>query len=112
MGAALEVAEARFRELAARTATAQATAAELHQRYAPSAGSPVTGYVEQAKDRLVFATAQLNESRQAADTGDRRRAARSCARPRAVSPRPVCSSAGSSGSRRTCGRRPNWCRPR
>ncbi|OXY98199.1 hypothetical protein [Streptomyces diastatochromogenes] len=76
VGAALEVAEARFRELAARTATAQATAAELHQRYAPSAGSPVTGYVEQAKDRLVFATAQLNESRQAADTGDRRRAAR------------------------------------
>ncbi|MFD5794153.1 hypothetical protein ACFWIO_11550 [Streptomyces diastatochromogenes] len=76
VGAALEVAEARFRELAARTAAVQATAAELHQRYAPSAGAPVTGYVEQAKDRLVFATSQLNESRQAADSGDGRRAAR------------------------------------
>ncbi|SOD83999.1 hypothetical protein [Streptomyces sp. Ag109_G2-15] len=76
VGAALEVAEARFRELAARTAAAQATAAELHRRYAPSAGAPVTGYVEQAKDRLVFATAQLNESRQAADSRDGLRAAR------------------------------------
>ncbi|MFJ5970355.1 hypothetical protein [Streptomyces sp. NPDC093060] len=76
VGAALEVAEGRFRELTARTAAAQATAAELHQRYAPSAGVPVTGYVEQAKDRLVFATFQLNESRQAADSGDGQRAAR------------------------------------
>ncbi|MFF4041507.1 hypothetical protein [Streptomyces sp. NPDC001816] len=76
VGAALEVAEGRFRELTARTAAAEATAAELHLRYAPSAGAPVTGYVEQAKDRLVFATSQLNESRQAADSGDGQRAAR------------------------------------
>ncbi|GHI05228.1 hypothetical protein Scel_35490 [Streptomyces cellostaticus] len=74
--AALEVAEGRFRGLAARTAAAQATAAELHQRYAPSAGAPVTGYVEQAKDRLVFATSKLNESRQSADAGEGQRAAR------------------------------------
>ncbi|MFJ9819510.1 hypothetical protein ACIRU3_30460 [Streptomyces sp. NPDC101151] len=76
VGEALEVAEGRFRELTARTSAAQATAADLHQRYAPSAGAPVTGYVEQAKDRLVFATSQLNESRQAADSGEERLAAR------------------------------------
>ncbi|MEU1405106.1 hypothetical protein ABZ471_22580 [Streptomyces sp. NPDC005728] len=76
VGEALEVAEGRFRELTARTAAAQATAEELHRRYAPSAGAPVTGYLEQAKDRLLFTTSQLNESRQAADSGDGRRAAR------------------------------------
>ncbi|MFF7971990.1 hypothetical protein [Streptomyces sp. NPDC007905] len=76
VGEALEVAERRFRELTARTAAAQATAAGLHERYAPSAGTPVTGYVEQAKDRLVFATSQLNDARQAADSGDGARAAR------------------------------------
>jgi hypothetical protein len=73
---ALEAAEARFRELAARTVTAQGTLAALHERYAPSATDTVTGYVEQAKDRLVFATARLNEARRAADAGDGRRAAR------------------------------------
>ncbi|MGW4569099.1 hypothetical protein ACWEN3_44500, partial [Streptomyces sp. NPDC004561] len=73
---ALEPAEARFRELAARTVTAQDTLAALHERYAPSAVDPVTGYVEQAKDRLVFATARLNEARQAADAGAGDRAAR------------------------------------
>ncbi|MEV7686109.1 hypothetical protein [Streptomyces bungoensis] len=76
VGAALEVAEARFRELTARTAAAQATAVRLQERHGPSAGVPVTGYVEQAKDRLVFATGRLNEARQAADAGDGARAAR------------------------------------
>ncbi|MEU9988429.1 hypothetical protein AB0E10_16865 [Streptomyces sp. NPDC048045] len=75
-GAALEIAERRFRELTARTAAAQTTAEELHRRYAPAAGAPVTGYVEQAKDRLVFATSRLNEARQAADSGDGAAAAR------------------------------------
>lgn len=75
-GAALQVAEGRFRELTARTAEAQDTAAELHRRYAPSATAPVTGYVEQAKDRLVFATSRLNEARQAADAQDGARTAR------------------------------------
>ncbi|MFE3635872.1 hypothetical protein [Streptomyces sp. NPDC059168] len=74
--AALRIAEDRFRELAARTAAAQATAAGLRERYAPSAGAPVTGFVEQAKDRLVFATERLNEARQAADAGELPRAAR------------------------------------
>ncbi|MEV5144961.1 hypothetical protein AB0L14_11050 [Streptomyces sp. NPDC052727] len=73
--AALEVAEERFRELAARTMAAQRTLAALRERYAPSATGSVTGYVEQAKDRLVFAGARLNEARQAADVGETRRAA-------------------------------------
>ncbi|MFJ4951225.1 hypothetical protein [Streptomyces sp. NPDC088760] len=74
--AALVVAEERFRELAARAVTAQEKLATLRERYAPSAGGPVAGYVEQAKDRLLFATARLNEARQAADAGDRGRAVR------------------------------------
>jgi hypothetical protein len=76
VGEALGVAEGRFRELTARTAAAQLTASALHDRYGPSAAEPVIGSVEQAKDRLVFATSQLNEARQADDTHDGRRAAR------------------------------------
>ncbi|WP_308020064.1 hypothetical protein [Streptomyces sp. SP2-10] len=76
IGGALLVAEGRFRELAARVVTAQRTLAALHESYAPSAAGSVTGFVEQAKDRLVFATARLNAARQAADAGDSRRAAR------------------------------------
>ncbi|MFF8910888.1 hypothetical protein [Streptomyces olivaceoviridis] len=75
MRAALEVAEERFRELAARTMAAQRTLAALRERYARSVAGSVTGYVEQAKDRLVFAGARLNEARQAADVGETRRAA-------------------------------------
>ncbi|MFE9358979.1 hypothetical protein ACFYPB_33480 [Streptomyces olivaceoviridis] len=75
MRAALEVAEERFRELAARAMAAQRTLATLRERYARSVAGSVTGYVEQAKDRLVFAGARLNEARQAADVGETRRAA-------------------------------------
>ncbi|MET8770758.1 hypothetical protein ABZV94_28320, partial [Streptomyces sp. NPDC004658] len=71
---ALGLAEERFRELAARTTAAQRTLAVLRERYAPSAFRSVTGYVEQAKDRLVFAGARLNEARQAADAGETGRA--------------------------------------
>ncbi|WP_037912872.1 hypothetical protein [Streptomyces sp. NRRL WC-3744] len=73
--AALGVAEERFRELAARTTAAQRTLTALRERYAHSATGSVTGYVELAKDRLVFAGARLNEARQAADVGETRRAA-------------------------------------
>ncbi|MGP4014124.1 hypothetical protein ACTWQO_47840, partial [Streptomyces sp. 4N124] len=76
VGEALEIAETRFRELAARTAAVQATLADLGKRYAPSATAAVTGHVEQAKDRLVFATSRLNEAHQAADAGETDRAAR------------------------------------
>ena len=68
-GGALEVAEGRFRELTGRTGAAETALADLHTRYPASATSTVTGYVEQAKDRLVFATTHLNQARQAADLG-------------------------------------------
>ncbi|MEU0071223.1 hypothetical protein ABZ027_17000 [Streptomyces sp. NPDC006332] len=67
---ALTVAETRFRELAARTGTTEAALRDLAERYPPSATAPVTGYVEQAKDRLVFATTRLNQARQASDWTD------------------------------------------
>ncbi|MEU6063376.1 hypothetical protein ABZ864_02390 [Streptomyces sp. NPDC047082] len=76
MDEALGVAEGRFRALAGRTKGAGAVPAELGERYAPSAAAPVTGYVEQAKDRLVFATTHLNRARQLADSGEGERAAR------------------------------------
>ncbi|AWW37775.1 hypothetical protein [Streptomyces cadmiisoli] len=68
-GTALEVAEGRFRELTGRTAAAETALAELAERYPPGATDAVVGNVEQAKDRLVFATARLNEARRAADSG-------------------------------------------
>ncbi|MEV7342665.1 hypothetical protein [Streptomyces sp. NPDC093544] len=75
--AALAYAETRFRRLAARTPAAEATLHELRERYAPSASIPVVGHVEQAKDRLLFATTHLNQARQALDRGDGERAAAS-----------------------------------
>ncbi|MFF3329017.1 hypothetical protein ACFYWX_05560 [Streptomyces sp. NPDC002888] len=72
---ALGVAETRFRELAGRTGAAETVLVGLRTRYAPSASAAVTGSVEQAKDRLVFATTRLNHARQAADREDDARAA-------------------------------------
>ncbi|SOE30231.1 hypothetical protein SAMN05442782_7124 [Streptomyces sp. OK228] len=72
--AALESAEARFRELTARTPAAEATLTELRERYAPSASLSVAGNVEQAKDRLVFATTRLDRSRRSLDRGEGARA--------------------------------------
>jgi hypothetical protein len=76
IGEALTVAETRFRGLAGRTATAETTLADLAELYAPSATASVTGYAEQAKDRLVFATNHLNQARQAADLDEAEAAAR------------------------------------
>ncbi|MEV7997015.1 hypothetical protein AB0O67_35575 [Streptomyces sp. NPDC086077] len=67
---ALEAAEARFREVAGRTSAAGSALAELGRRYASTASAPVVGFVEQAKDRLVFTTVHLNQARQAADAND------------------------------------------
>ncbi|MEU8791004.1 hypothetical protein [Streptomyces sp. NPDC048643] len=75
--AAVERAETRFRKLAARTPATEAALAALHERYAPTASFPVTGDVEQAKDRLVFATLRLNRARQCADRGEATEAAAS-----------------------------------
>ncbi|MFI5683832.1 hypothetical protein [Streptomyces sp. NPDC051636] len=75
-GEALEIAEGRFRELAGRTGGAALTLGGLGERFAASVVKPVTGYLEQAKDRLVFATGHLNACRQADDAAARERAAR------------------------------------
>ena len=72
----LGLAEVRFRELAGRTGSVDATLADLHARYPATSTTTVTGYVEQAKDRLVFATTHLNQARQAADLGDTGQAVR------------------------------------
>lgn len=69
MNETLGVTEARFRELTGRTGGVDDTLAELDARYPAPASATVTGYVEQAKDRLVFATTHLNQCRQAADLG-------------------------------------------
>ncbi|MEU3611322.1 hypothetical protein ABZ725_03250 [Streptomyces sp. NPDC006872] len=76
LGEALGVAEGRFRELAGRAGASEAVLAGLRTRYAPTATASVTGNVEQAKDRLVFATSLLNEARQSADSGRPEQAAR------------------------------------
>ena len=76
-GEALRAAEARFRELAARISAAPAALAGAGAGAGAAAQARTgTGYVEQAKDRLVFATLHLNEVHQAADSGDLVRAAR------------------------------------
>ncbi len=76
MSGALRHAEVRFRELTGRTASAGATLTDLAERYAPSASLAAAGNVEQAKDRLVFATTGLNRARQYADTGETDKAVR------------------------------------
>ncbi|MER8047039.1 TPM domain-containing protein [Streptomyces sp. NPDC094032] len=68
--AALAAVEAAFREQTGRMGTAQAALAAMRERYTESAAAPVSGDVEQAKDRLVFATATVNQARQHLDAGD------------------------------------------
>lgn len=68
-GEALGVAEGRFRELTGLVAGVETVLAGLRTRYAPTATAFAVGNVEQAKDRLLFATVRLNEARQAADSG-------------------------------------------
>ncbi|MFJ8635950.1 hypothetical protein [Streptomyces sp. NPDC093568] len=70
LGHGLAVAEARFRELTGRAAIAAAVLRACAERYGPAATAGVAGHVEQAKDRLVFATTHLNHARQCADSGD------------------------------------------
>ncbi|MGA4851087.1 TPM domain-containing protein [Streptomyces sp. G5(2025)] len=67
---ALEQAETVFRQVAVRTGTADESLAALRRTYAPSAFAGVVGHVEQAKDRLVFATTHLNQARQSLDAGE------------------------------------------
>lgn len=72
---ALAAAEAAFRELTGRTVTATATLAAMRERYAESASAPVGSAVEQADDRLVFATTNLGDARRSIEAGDNGRAA-------------------------------------
>ncbi|MFD3536078.1 TPM domain-containing protein [Streptomyces sp. NPDC058664] len=67
---ALDSVEAAFREQAGRTGMAEAALAAMRERYAETAAAPVAGHAEQAKDRLVFATAHVNRARQQIDAGD------------------------------------------
>ncbi|WP_208609707.1 TPM domain-containing protein, partial [Streptomyces atriruber] len=72
---ALEHAETVFRQVAGRTGTAEDTLTILREKYAATASVAVLGHVEQAKDRLVFATTHLNQARQSVDAGENGRAA-------------------------------------
>ncbi|MFG2774893.1 TPM domain-containing protein [Streptomyces sp. NPDC048350] len=67
---ALAAAEAAFREQSGRVGTAEAALTAMRERYAESAASPVASDVEQAKDRLVFATTHVQQARQAVEAGD------------------------------------------
>ncbi|GHC48594.1 membrane protein [Streptomyces flavofungini] len=68
--AALDHAETVFQQVSARTLDAESTLKVLRASYAPGASEAVLGNVEQAKDRLTFATAQLHQARTAVDGAD------------------------------------------
>ncbi|MEV6164646.1 TPM domain-containing protein [Streptomyces sp. NPDC052052] len=72
---ALATAEEAFRTLTGRVSTAEAALTTMRDQYAESASAPVGDAVEQAKDRLVFATSHLNRARQSMDGGDNAAAA-------------------------------------
>ncbi|MEV5969279.1 TPM domain-containing protein [Streptomyces sp. NPDC051921] len=67
---ALEAVESAFREQTGRVGTAEATLTAMRERYTESAAAPVSGDVEQAKDRLVFATTTVSRARHLLDRGD------------------------------------------
>ncbi|MFD9835521.1 TPM domain-containing protein [[Kitasatospora] papulosa] len=68
-------AEAAFRDLVARVSASETALGAMRERYAGSAAAPAAEDVEQAKDRLAFATTTLDEARRAVDGGDDARAA-------------------------------------
>ncbi|WP_425442773.1 TPM domain-containing protein [Streptomyces indicus] len=68
---ALTLAEGKFREVSARTTAAGGTYTTLTTRYADSAAAPVSGHIEEAKKRLLFATENLNQARQSLDAGEK-----------------------------------------
>ncbi|MFD0370286.1 TPM domain-containing protein [Streptomyces sp. NPDC127114] len=67
---ALAAVEEAFREQTGRVGTAEAALTAMRERYTEAAAAPVSGDVEQAKDRLVFATGTINQARQLIDGGD------------------------------------------
>ncbi|MFJ9636547.1 TPM domain-containing protein [Streptomyces sp. NPDC101178] len=72
---ALATLETAFATLTGRVSGAEATVAGMRERYGDGAAAPVAGAVEQAKDRLAFATSALDQARQAVGTADHSRAA-------------------------------------
>ncbi|MFE4688715.1 TPM domain-containing protein [Streptomyces sp. NPDC056749] len=68
-------AETAFRDLAARVSASETALGAMRERYAESAAAPAADDIEQAKDRLAFATTTLGEARGAVDGGDDARAA-------------------------------------
>ncbi|MFF0427410.1 TPM domain-containing protein [Streptomyces sp. NPDC004520] len=68
--AALDAVEGALREQTGRIGTGEATLTAMRERYAETAAAPVAGDVEQAKDRLVFATARVDEARRRIGSGD------------------------------------------
>ncbi|MFE7948650.1 TPM domain-containing protein [Streptomyces sp. NPDC057426] len=67
---ALAAVEAAFREQSGQVGTAEAALTAMRERYAESAASPVASDVEQAKQRMVFATTHVDQARQAVEAGD------------------------------------------
>lgn len=67
---ALATVEAAVQEQTGRTGTAEAALTAMRGRYAETAAAPVAGDVEQAKDRLVFATTHIDQARLRIDAGD------------------------------------------
>ncbi|MFG2835313.1 TPM domain-containing protein [Streptomyces zaomyceticus] len=67
---ALGTVEAAAREQTGRMGMAEAALTAMRERYAETAAAPVAGDVEQARDRLVFATAHVDLAREQIDAGD------------------------------------------
>ncbi|MER5310178.1 TPM domain-containing protein [Streptomyces sp. NPDC002773] len=67
---ALDSVEAAFREQTGRMGMAEAALTAMRERYAETAAAPVVGDVEQAADRLVFATTHVDLARRQIDAGD------------------------------------------
>ncbi|MFB7538618.1 TPM domain-containing protein [Streptomyces zaomyceticus] len=67
---ALGTVEAASREQTGRMGMAEAALTAMRERYAETAAAPVAGDVEQARDRLVFATAHVDQARRQIDAGD------------------------------------------
>ncbi|MDQ1008503.1 putative membrane protein YgcG/predicted nucleic acid-binding Zn-ribbon protein [Streptomyces sp. V4I23] len=67
---ALAAAEAALDDVSGRMVSAEAALGVMRERYAPTASAPVSDDVEQAKDRLEFATNGLGQARKAVEGGD------------------------------------------
>ncbi|MFF8842767.1 TPM domain-containing protein [Streptomyces sp. NPDC015127] len=67
---ALDAAEAALGDVSGRMVGTEAALGVMRERYAATASAPVADDVEQAKDRLEFATNSLGQARKAVEGGD------------------------------------------